>query len=298
MVEPVAAPVVEPSASPPVTPPVAPVAAPAVPPTDPPIYFGTDGVLNEGWQGTLEEDLREDKSLLSFKNVGDLAKSFVNTKKMVGQNVVAVLTDASSEGEIAEFHKAGGRPETVEDYGLKIPDGFPEDIAKQIFPAERLTKWQEMFFKGGVSKKAADAFIAEYAKDRLADHQTNQQAEEAAGAELVSGLATEYGAAYDQKLHIGDLAMEDFAGDNAELKESLAYLRKDPNAIRMLVHFGGFLAEGKPPAFGAIPTPSVLDDQIADLMANPLYMKGTKAERMKIAKQVMALREKKAANTA
>ena len=140
----------------PVIPAVEPVVEPVVPLVTPASFFGTDGVLNEGWQGTLEEDIREEKSLLSFKSVGDLAKSFVNTKKMVGKNVIAIPGDISSEGEWQEFHKAGGRPETVADYNLKVPEGFPETALEQVFPKARLEAWQERFFKGGVSKKAAD----------------------------------------------------------------------------------------------------------------------------------------------
>ena len=254
-------------------------------------YFGTDGVLNEGWQGTLDEDMRDEKSLISFKSVGDLAKSFVNTKKMVGKNVVAIPTDASTEGEWQEYHKAGGRPETVADYNLGVPEGFPEEIKAQVFPEGRIEKWQERFFKGGVSKKAADAFIAEFTQDILADYQKIQQDKETAKAELVAGLSTEYGAAFDQKLHLGDIAVEDFAGDDVAMKENLAYLREDPNAVRLLVHFGGMLAEGKPPGFGAIPTPGDYQDQIDALMADPLYTNGIQPQRLKIAEKIMAIRK-------
>ena len=271
--------------------PTEPVVAPVTPVETPTNYFGTDGALTEGWNSTLSEDIREEKSLASFKTVGDLAKSFVNTKKMVGKNVVAIPNETSTEGEWQEYFKAGGRPETVDDYGLKAPEGLPPELAEQIFPEAKLKSWQDRFFKAGVSKKAADVFVAEFAKDILAESQAITQANETAAAELVSGLATEWGAAYDQKLHMGDMAVQDFAGDNQELKESLGYLRKDPNAIKMLAHFGGLLAEGKPPNYAAIPTPSDYGDQIDTLKANPLYVNGTQKERMKIANKMMELRK-------
>ena len=279
---------IEPAVAPPVA---EPVVTPAVTPEPATNFFGTDGILNEGWQGTLEEDLREDKSLLSFKTVGDLAKSFVTTKKMVGANTVAIPTDASTQGEIEAFHIAGGRPDTIEDYNLGVPEGFPDEIKTQIFPEGRIEKWQERFFKGGVSKKAADAFITEFTQDILADYKNIEQAKETAKANLVAGLSTDFGAAFDQKMHLGDIAIQDFAGDNQELKESLAYLREDPNAIKLLVHFGGMLAEGKPPGFAAIPTPNDYQDQIDTLMADPLYTNGTQPQRLKIAEKIMAIRK-------
>lgn len=282
-------PVVVPAAVPVVEPAVEPVVAPAVEPA----FFGTDGILNEGWQGTLEEDLREEKSLLSFKTVGDLAKSFVTTKKMVGKNVIAIPGDTSTEGEWQEFHKAGGRPETVADYNLKAPEGFPEEALEQVFPKARLEAWQERFFKGGVSKKAADHFLAEFAQDMIVDIQTMKQAQEAAKTELVSGLATKWGAAFEQKKHLGNIAIEEGTSGDDALKERL--LAKpwinDSDFVEYSSNLGEKFAEGKPPGFVAVPTPSVYQDQIDTLMADPLYLNGTETQRMKIAEKIMAIRK-------
>lgn len=298
--EPVVAPVVEP---------VVPVVEPVVAPVAPTAFFGTDGVLNEGWQGTLEEELREEKSLLSFKNVGDLAKSFVNTKKMVGANVIAVPTDVSTEGEWQEYHKAGGRPETVADYNLKAPEGFPEAALEQVFSKARLEAWQERFFKGGVSKKAADLFIAEFANDMIADMQALNQSKETEAAELKSGLATDWGAAFEQKKHLGNIAMNEAASSmvngqsvvNEEFKARLVQKAgNDPDIIRAFANLGEKFAEGKPPGFAAIPTPSDYQDQIDKLMQDPLYTKGTQAQRMKIANKIqelMKLQKPEPANT-
>ncbi len=276
----------------PVIPAVEPVVEPVVPLVTPASFFGTDGVLNEGWQGTLGEDIREEKSLMSFKSVGDLAKSFVNTKKMVGANVIAVPTDITTEGEWQEFHKAGGRPDTVADYNLKAPDGFPEEALEQVFPKARLEAWQERFFKGGVSKKAADHFIAEFANDMIADLQTMEQAKELEKTELTSGLATDWGVAFEQNKHLGNMAIEEGTLGDADFKERLTRkFGNDPDFIRYSSNLGKKFAEGKPPGFGAIPTPSDYQDQIDKLMEDPLYTKGTQAQRMKIADKIMAIRK-------
>ncbi len=285
------APVVEPVAEPVVAPVVAPVADP--------VYFGADGVLNEGWQGTLGEDIRDEKSLLSFKTVGDMAKSFVNTKKMVGANVIAIPTDISTEGEWQEYHKAGGRPDTVADYNLATPEGFPDEIKAQIFPEGRLEKWQERFFKGGVSKKAADAFIAEFTTDILADYQAIQQTRELSMTELKSGLATKWGVAYEQNKHLGNMAITEGVNGDVEFQERLthivlkdgSFLANHPDFVEFTSNLGGKFAEGKPPGFDAIPTTSDYQEQIEKLMEDPLYTKGTQPQRMKIAEKIMAIRK-------
>lgn len=265
-----------------------------------PVYFGTDGALTEGWQGTLEEDLREEKSLLSFKTVGDLAKSFVTTKKMVGKNVIAIPGDTSTEGEWQEFHKAGGRPETVADYNLAAPEGFPEEVLEQVFPKARLEVWQERFFKGGVSKKAAEDFVAEFANDMIIDLQAMNQAKELEATELTNGLATDWGAAFEQKKHLGNIAMNEAATSiiggqpvvNEEFKARLVQKAgDDPDIIRAFANLGEKFAEGKPTGFGAIPTPGDLQDQIDKLMADPLYTNGDVKQRMKLAEKIMTIRK-------
>ena len=278
---------------------------PAVEPVSEPASAEPSEFSWETWHQGLPEELRAEKSLESFKHAKDkdeltslLARSFVSTKKMVGKDKITVPNERSSPEEWDAYFKAGGRPDTAEDYRLATPEGFPEEIAVQVFPEGRLAKWQDLFFKSGLSKKAVDTFITEYAKDQIADYQRIQQEKETAKLELISKLSTEYGAAYQQKLHLGDMAIEDFAGDNQELKESLAYLRDDPNAVRMIVHFGEMLAEGKPPSYSAIPTPGDYQDQIDKLMSDPLYTKGTQTQRMRIAEKIMAIRKLQKPETA
>ncbi len=281
-------PIVTPEVTPAITPEVTPPVTPEVTPT----YFGADGVLNEGWQGTLDEDIRDEKSLLSFKNVRDLAKSWVTTKKMVGKNVIAIPGDTSTEGEWQEYHKAGGRPETVADYNLAAPEGFPEEIKAQVFPEGRLEKWQERFFKGGVSKKAADAFITEFTQDILADYQGVQQANELAMTELKSGLTADWGAAYEQNKHLGNMAITEGVKGDVEFQERLTQkFGNDPDFVRFTSNLGAKFAEGKPPSHTAIPTPSVYQEQIDALMADPLYTNGTQPQRLKIAEKIMAIRK-------
>ena len=284
--------------------PIAPEVTPETAPETTPVaksYFGADGTLNEGWQSTLQDGYREEKSLATVKDAKVLAKMFVDTKRMVGRETIVKPSDISTEADWEAYHKAGGRPETVEDYGLAAPEGFPEELVKQVFPDDRISKWQERFYKGGVSKKAAQQFIAEFANDMLADHQAHQQLQEQQMAELTSGLSQDWGAAYEQNKHLGNIAITEGVEGNLEFQERLSQkFGSDPDFVRFASNLGKKFAEGKPPSFSAIPTPSDLQDQIDTLMADPLYMKGTQPQRMKIANKVMALRAQmypKPANT-
>ena len=261
-------------------------------------FFGNDGALADGWQGTLDESLREEKSLSTFKTVGDLAKSFVNTKSMVGKNTMVIPDETSSETEWEAYYTAGGRPTTVADYGLKAPEDFPVEVLEQVFPKARLDSWQERFFKAGVSKKAADEFVQSFAQDMIADIQVAKQAEELQMSELVKGLNLDWGAAFEQKKHLGNMAVEEGTGGDAEFKERLTKkFGNDPDFVRFTSNLGGKFAEGKSPNFSTIPTPGDYQEQITKIQEDPLYMKGTTEQRMRLANQVMALREKMTATT-
>lgn len=270
------------------------VDTPAVTPA--PVYFGTDGTLNEGWMGTLPEGYRQEASLTTVKDAKVLAKMFVDTKRMVGKDTIVIPSDTSTEAEWSEYHKAGGRPETVEDYGLKAPEGFAPELSKQLFPADRLSKWQERFFKGGVSKKAADRFVADFAQDIAADIQKQKQAEEAQKAELVKGLSQDWGAAYDQMIQLGNITItEGSLGDFEFEQRVVAKMQKDPDLTRFAANIGKkCFAEGTSPNLTNIPTPSDIQTQINELMASPILTdpKSTLAQRKPIMDKVMALRAK------
>jgi len=261
--------------------------------TEAPQYFGSDGTLNEGWQSTLPEGYKEEPSLSTVKDAKILAKMFVDTKRMVGKDKITVPTETSTEAEWEAYYKAGGRPETVADYNLKVPDGIPAEISELVFPKERISKWQERFFKAGISKKAADQFISDYAQDMLLDLQNRKNAEDAEMAELKGGLSAEYGNAYDQKIHLGNMAVNEGTLGDEEFKSRLtSKFGNDPDFIRFSVNVGSKFAEGKPPDFSAIPTPSDLQTQIDKLMASPVLTdpKSTPAQRKVITDKIMALR--------
>lgn len=74
-------------------------------------------------------DFAKDPAFKDFKDVGGLAKSYKETKSLVGQKLGIPADDATPEAKAA-FYKALGVPDTVEGYGLKMPEGVPPEAAK------------------------------------------------------------------------------------------------------------------------------------------------------------------------
>jgi hypothetical protein len=127
----------------------------------------------------------------------------------------------------------------------------------------------------------------------LADFQNAAVAKETSDAELVSSLTTEWGSAFEQKKQYGDIAVTEASDGDFEFQQRLtSKFGNDPDFIKAMANLGSKFSEGKPPGFAAIPTPSDMQDQISELMANPLYTSGSQKQRMEIANKIMVIREK------
>lgn len=88
------------------------------------IVTRTDGsqtpIAPTDWRANLPPELQAEKSLESFKDVGALAKGFVETKRMVGKGLDVPGKDAKPE-QIAEYRKRAGIPESPDKYPLTLP---------------------------------------------------------------------------------------------------------------------------------------------------------------------------------
>ena len=236
--------------------------------THAPTIIGEDGKFAENWHETLPEDIREEKSLRDFKDVAGLAKSFVTTKRMLGKNKIAIPNETATDAEWDEVYSALGRPTTPDDYGLKKPEDMPDEV----YSEEVAKKAMQLFHKIGLNRKQAEALFAFNNENAMAAYKDMAEQEEHNARELADSLHQEWGRAYDQKVHLGNMAVEQGSGGNAEFKDRLVgRFGNDPDFIRFAANLGAKFAEhgvkGAP-----IPTPSELDDKIHDAMMKEDYM--------------------------
>jgi hypothetical protein len=110
-------------------------------------------------------DFGKDPALADFKDAQTLAKSFLETKKLVGQKLGIPADDAAPEAKAA-FFKALGVPDTEEGYGF-TDEGLPEAL-KASYSAENAKKWEGIMKEHNVPAKTAkalrDAIIKEAAE--------------------------------------------------------------------------------------------------------------------------------------
>ena len=253
--------------------------------------FNADGTLVENWQNLAPEgyeDLKEDKTLPRLKNIWDMGRSYVSVRKQVPLDKMPRPNDNWGDEDWSEFHKAGGRPDTSGDFNIKRH----EDIPEELMTKEMIDGYQELFHKIGLSKKQSDALVT-YNNDLTVKALKNQaQMQELEGIKLKDNLTVKWGRAYDQNVHLGNIAIEKgFKGDEGLKERLIEKVNEDPDLIEFASNLGSLFAEHKIVESANIPTPADLQTQITALEQDPRYLSQDKSVRMPLVNQVMRLRE-------
>ena len=188
--------------APPADPPAGPPAAPPAPTES---FISEDLTLKEGWQNALlPEDLRSQPIYNQVKDIKGALSIIGNQAKLVGKKGVILPTELSKPEEWDALYETLGRPKTVEDYALPIPeelkDYYDDDLVKNA---------KSLFHKIGLNQKQANA-LWEFEKNRNAFiDKTLEQTEIQEKLEAETNLRNKWGNAYDENMHIANRVISD-----------------------------------------------------------------------------------------
>ncbi len=264
-------------------------------PSTPAMNFSTaidaEGNFKEGWLNLLDEDIRGESYLKEAKNVPAVMRSLVHARRMVGKDMVSVPNENSTEAEREEFYTAIGKPSTPEDYNIKRPNDFPE----AHWSPELATAAQQMFHKLGLTEKQVAGIVEFNNANTLQTLQSQEQSSQLVHDERVAGLQKEWGDAFEQKKHLGNVAIEQGTGGDGEFKDRIVEkYGSDPDFVKFAANLGGKFAEhGTVVPEMMIPTPSDMDIQIKELMAKDAYLNADNPQHKQLVEQVQALFRKK-----
>ncbi len=152
-------------------------------------------VKTADWKSGLPDDLKTEKSLEGFKAVTDLAKGFVETKRLVGQTLRAPAADAPEE-EWDKYYKAGGKPNAPEEYKFAVPDGLlTKEEEKQI---------REEAYREGLNSRQVQKRV-----DRIAEHVASvRKAEREEFERIDKGYREKWGANYPRNMALITATLE------------------------------------------------------------------------------------------
>lgn len=255
------------------TPPAAPPEQPPeAEPKEPVSPFNKDGTLVKDWHKLAPDDyeeLRESKTLPRIKKFWDLSKSYENVRRQVPLDKMPRPNENFTDADWDEFHKAGGRPDTPGDYNIKMPKDFPEEYWNQ----DNAEKYQEVFHKLGLSKKQADALVSLNNEMTLATLKGIEQQKEIDFNILKDSLVKKWGRAYDQNVHLGNIAIEKGMKGDLDFKERLLEkINADPDLIEFASNLGSLFSEHGIVEDTTIPTIGDMDDKISKAMQEPAYL--------------------------
>jgi len=139
----------------------------------------------------IPEDLREHPSLSPIKDVGNLAKSYINAQQLIGADKLPAPKNPSEE-QLSAIYNYLGKPESADAYEFAV-DG-------NVITEEVATSYKDVAHKLNLTPKQASG-ILDYYKG-LADSSQQQagQQMELQREEVENNLKKEWGQAYDQKI--------------------------------------------------------------------------------------------------
>lgn len=250
------------------------------------------GGNNEGdtqdWRSALPEDIREAESLKNFEDVGQLAKSFVETKAMQGNSIRIPGEDAGDEDkkefvdkllnhvpdvmlkpnfeddeQSTEFFRSIGMPEKPEEYEIPEVEGVKVN-------EDRANVLQGLAHKHKITKSQFAGFMKDLnAIDAQVMQQRKEQAEENQKA-----LAQEWGVKYDANISAAAKIAE-LTGAPSSLLEAVKNKEAGPETMKWLLELSQAIG-GEGSAFNdqqgggnaSGMTPAEADAKISEIMNN------------------------------
>jgi hypothetical protein len=229
-----------------------------------------DGTFIEGWKDKLPEEIRNEECLNLVPDFNEMVKQFVNQRKAIGKNKVAIPTDKSDENEWNSFYEAIGRPKT--ETGYNVPE-IPEELSG-IFTDDRLERAKQRAYKiGATQRQFTDFMNGEIEEATQAIHDQDElelktKRDDALEAEKV--LRGEFGEAYDERIHLAKKVVAEGIDKEEDRLRFIEKHGRDVDVIRLLSYVGSRTKEHEA-LIGELTqkTPTEIQDKIKAIENNP-----------------------------
>ena len=139
----------------------------------------------------LPEELRSHPSLSPIKDVGNLAKSYVNAQQLIGADKLAAPKNPSEE-QLGKIHQYLGVPETSDKYDVVV-DG-------NIVTEEAASNFKGIAHKLNLTPNQVNGVMEYYKSTVNTSQEEISRQQESLKEETINGLKKEWGQAYDDKL--------------------------------------------------------------------------------------------------
>ena len=203
---------------------------------------GGGGAANQpqDWRLAIPETIRGEANLKDFKNVGDLAQSYLSAQRLIGVDKIAKPLPTWKPEQLDEFYNTIGRPSKPEEYTFKadkLPEGVQIDDAK-------LGEVKKHLHSLGLTDKQASGALTYYLESigRSTTELTQQQ--ETARNTALTELKNSWGADFDAKLNMAKAVVQKFGGaENESIKQLIEQNGNNPGFIKLFADIGAAMME-------------------------------------------------------
>lgn len=236
--------------------------------------YDEQGTINKDRLDLLPEELKPFRDTLErYDSVESLIRGFMNTKQLASGKGLEPLSPNASDEAKEEFgktlHKLTGAPEKPEDYGLKKPDDYPEDLP---WSDERVGKYAEILHKHHASPELAQELLqaqVEEGKGIIGETQAAVEEQIKTGLKELENVAKEEGRSVSDITQNAKRALKSL---NWEGFDASHPAMRDPNVIRVLDAYAATLFEDDTGGLGSGSTGGEggsYRDQALDIVNNP-----------------------------
>ena len=169
---------------------------------------------NDDWRSSLPEDIRGAKAFDSVKDVGSLAKQFLDAQSHIGNSIRIPGEDAGQEAIEAFNQKLMNKtnlmqkPETPEDYDNVFKSmGKPDDGAGYAMPEDVTGSYdhlRDLALNANMTNKQFESLVKSVAQLDATAMETQQAQQK----ESLDGVKKEWGAAFDRNTSQAVAALE------------------------------------------------------------------------------------------
>lgn len=191
--------------------------------------------VEDGWLKGVGTEFANDPSMQYVKDLPTLVKNYINTKKLVGSKV-GLPSEYATDEERREFYHKLGLPKEESEYkvGLK-EDSFVND--------EFIGEFREKAYESGILPSQAQTMLEWYDQKLSAIQEQDQNDYKQDVEATIEELKTEYGQAYESKLHVANRVLDRVV--DAETLETMKEngLVNDKAFIQTMVKIGEMFAQ-------------------------------------------------------
>jgi hypothetical protein len=208
-------------------------------PVDPGEPVVTSEPAVPSWKESLDESLRNEPCLQSVKDIGALAKNYVNAQKAIGKKGVILPSKLDDKEGWDGVWNQLGRPEEPSKYSkpeLKVPDEY-----SSFYTEEKIGNFAKIAHDAGLTDAQYKTLVEKYVDNEITGIKEIVDRENSVKNQAEASLKKDWGLDYEKQVNLANKTFDTFVKDMPEERAEL--YKNDPYIRRIMADVGQRISE-------------------------------------------------------